>query len=208
MPARVRWHSVRMVRDEVAGLVLAAGAGRRMGGPKGLLRRSPAGPTFVETAVAGLREAGVDDVHVGGGASAARVAARAGRAGGVVVEATGWDEGMGASVRAGLEALEPTDARAALVMLVDLPDVRADVHARVLAAAHEAGGDLARVLVRAAYDGRPGHPVLLGREHWAAIRQAAVGDRGARGLLDGPGTTLVECGDLATGLDVDRPTDL
>ena len=70
MPARVRWHSVRMVRDGVAGLVLAAGAGRRMGGPKGLLRRSPAGPTFVETAVAGLREAGVDDVHVVVGASA------------------------------------------------------------------------------------------------------------------------------------------
>ena len=64
-------------------------------------------------------------------------------------------------------------------------------------------GDLGSVLARAAYDGIPGHPVLLGREHWAAVREGAVGDRGARGHLAGPRTRLVECGDLATGVDVD-----
>jgi hypothetical protein len=57
------------------------------------------------------------------------------------------------------------------------------------------------VLARAAYDGRPGHPVLLGRDHWAGV--LAVSGRGR-----GPGTTWprtadeVECGDLATGRDV------
>lgn len=197
-----------MVDDEVVGLVLAAGAGRRMGGPKGLLRVAPTGLSFVETAIAHLREAGVDEVHVVVGASAAEVRALAVQAGGVVVEATGWGEGMGASLRAGLDSLRSTDARAALVMLVDLPDVRTDVHERVLEAARDAGGDLGSVLVRAAYAGTPGHPVLLGREHWDVIREGAVGDRGARGHLDNPGTRLVECGDLATGRDVDRPTDL
>ncbi len=197
-----------MVHDGVAGLVLAAGAGRRMGGPKGLLRLSPAGPTFVETAVARLRESGVGEVHVVVGACADRVSTLAERAGAHVVEATGWDEGMGASLRCGLEALERTEAQAALVMLVDLPDVGAAIHTRVLEAVVGAGGELAGVLARAAYDGTPGHPVLLGRQHWDTIRQDATGDRGARGHLDGPRTRLVECGDLATGRDVDRPTDL
>lgn len=183
-----------------------------MGGPKGLLRLSPSGPTFVETAVARLREAGVGEVHVVVGASADRVSALAVKAGAHVVEATGWDEGMGASLRRGLEALERTEAQAALVMLVDLPDVGAAIHMRVLeqatGEATDAAGGLGRVLARAAYDGTPGHPVLLGREHWDAIREDATGDRGARAYLDDPRTRLVECGDLATGRDVDRPTDL
>ena len=197
-----------MVDDRVAGLVLAAGAGRRRGGPKGLLRLSPAGPTFVETAVARLHEAGVSGVHVVVGASAARVSALAERSGAHVIEADDWDEGMGASLRRALEALADTPAQAVLVMLVDLPDVGATVHARVLVAAATAGGDLGSALVRAAYNGRPGHPVLLGREHWDAIREDATGDRGARGYLDSAQTQLVECGDLATGRDVDRPADL
>lgn len=183
-----------------------------MGGPKGLLRLSASGPTFVETAVAHLRTAGLDEVHVVVGASADRVSTLAQRAGARVVEAAGWDEGMGASLRRGLESLDDSRAQAVLVMLVDLPDVGAAVHARLLTAAGDvvgdAEGELAAVLVRAAYDGTPGHPVLLGRDHWQAVGEGAVGDRGARGYLDSPRTRLVECGDLATGRDVDRPSDL
>ena len=202
-----------MVHDGVVGLVLAAGAGRRMGGPKGLLRSAPSGPTLVETAVARLHEAGVGEVLVVVGASAPAVASLAEKAGARVVEAPDWDEGMGASLRHGLEALAGTGAQAALVMLVDLPDVGSAAHVRVLevaraSAASAADGGLGSLLVRAAYDGRPGHPVLLGREHWDAIREGAVGDRGARGHLDAASTLLVECGDLATGRDVDRPADL
>ena len=155
-----------MGSDRVAGLVLAAGAGRRMGGPKGLLRLSASGPTFVETAVAHLRAAGLAEVHVVGGAAAARLYTHAQRAGGRVVEAADWDEGMGASLRRGLQSLDDSPAQAALVMLVDLPDVGSEVHARLLTAAGDvvgdaegdAEGELAAVLVRAAYDGTPGHP--------------------------------------------------
>ena len=69
---------------------------------------------------------------------------------------------------------------------------------RVLAAA--TGPD---VLARAIYDGRPGHPVLLGRDHWAGVIEGATGDEGAKGYLAGRHPTLVECGDLADGHDVD-----
>ena len=115
------------------------------------------------------------------------------------VRADDWAEGMGASLRAGLLALEPTDHATALVSLVDLPDVDAAVVAR-LAASSGGSGDLAR----AAYDGTPGHPVLIGRDHWAGVVASATGDRGARDYLAAHEVTLVECGDLATGVDVDR----
>jgi CTP:molybdopterin cytidylyltransferase MocA len=60
------------------------------------------------------------------------------------------------------------------------------------------------VLARAVYDGRPGHPVLLGRAHWAAVIGSATGDEGARHYLAERHPTSVECGDLAAGHDVDR----
>ncbi|MFW5472474.1 nucleotidyltransferase family protein [Knoellia sp. CPCC 206450] len=194
-----------MTDGGVAGLVLAAGAGRRMGGPKALLQLSPSGSSLVEMAIDRLHDAGVVDVHVVVGSAAASVTVHAEHAGGLVVEAADWDEGMGASLRRGLEAVDATDADAVLLMLVDLPDVGADVHARMLAAA---GDDLADVLVRAAYKGVPGHPVILGREHWKAVSESAVGDHGARDYLASQQPRLVECADLATGRDIDRPADV
>lgn len=131
-----------------------------------------------------------------------------------------YQKGMGSSLRAGLVALAglakvparttstgatteaPIDA--ALVMLVDLPGVGAEVIARVLEAAR--AGDVRSALLRAAYDGQPGHPVLLGRDHWAGASAAVGGDRGARDYLSTRGVRLVECADIGSGLDVDRPT--
>jgi CTP:molybdopterin cytidylyltransferase MocA len=113
------------------------------------------------------------------------------------------EAGMGSSLRVGLAAV-PTGADAALVMLVDLPDVGAAVIDRVLATARSAD-DLPRLLCRATYRGEPGHPVLLGRSHLAAISRTAVGDSGARDYLTAHDVLAVECGDLAGGADVDRP---
>ncbi len=115
-----------------------------------------------------------------------------------VTVAEDWAEGMGASLRAGLRSLAGSAAEGALVTLVDLPDLVPEVVARVLAA-----GDGPSTLARATYDGRPGHPVLLGRDHWPGVIESAVGDQGARAYLATRAVVLVECGDLATGRDVD-----
>jgi CTP:molybdopterin cytidylyltransferase MocA len=115
-----------------------------------------------------------------------------------VVVASDWREGMGASLRAGLRSLAGSRDDGTVVSLVDLPDVVPEVVARVLAAA-----DGPASLVRASYDGAPGHPVLLGREHWPGVIETAVGDQGARRYLAAHDVVLVECGDLATGHDVD-----
>lgn len=188
-----------------AGVVLAAGAGRRLGAPKALVRLAPDGPTLVETAVERVRSAGCGRVVVVVGASAAEVSEALSRSHVEVVVAHDWDEGMGASLRAGLTHLEPGDDDLALVTLVDLPDVTAQVLTRVLAAA---AGDGRAALARAAYDGVPGHPVAIGRDHWGAVRSTARGDRGAREHLRVTPHRLVECGDLATGRDLDTTADL
>lgn len=196
--------------DEVAGLVLAAGAGRRMGGPKALLT-DPDGTSRVAATVEALRRGGCAHVTVVVGAQAEVAAPRAAAAGADVVVGERWAEGMGESLREGLDAVTSGVARAALVTLVDLPDVGPEVVRRVLDAWHDEGrGEDA--LVRATYDGRPGHPVLLGRRHWAPLREGLAGDVGAGPYLAeqraGRKVTEVRCEDLATGRDVDRPEEL
>ena len=179
---------------DVVGLLLAAGAGERFGGPKALARDAD-GTSWLLRSVQALGPCA--KVVVVLGAEAERAAAllpmSVSR-----VRADDWAEGMGASLRAGLTALASTDHDAALVSLVDLPDVDAAVVARLVGSA--AGRD---DLARASYDGRAGHPVLLGRDHWAGVVESATGDRGARDYLAAHDTRLVECGDLATGADVD-----
>jgi CTP:molybdopterin cytidylyltransferase MocA len=181
------------------GLLLAAGAGRRMGGPKAL-RTDTDGTSWLARSVSTLLDGGCDAVTVvlGAGAEDARLHLE-----GLdvdVVVADDWAEGMGAALRAGLAAL--SDESVAVVSLVDLPDVGPAVVHRLLEVGVDPG-----LLARAAYGGQPGHPVLLGREHWPAIIGRASGDSGARDYLAEHAVTLVECGDLATGRDQDRPTD-
>ena len=71
-----------------------------------------------------------------------------------------------------------------------------------------ANQELRASLRRAAYDGVPGHPVLIGRDHWEQVIASASGDHGARHYFRATPHELVECGDLATGRDVDTPEEL
>ncbi|MDN4174641.1 NTP transferase domain-containing protein [Nocardioides sp. SOB77] len=171
------------------GIVLAAGAGRRMGTPKALV------DDWLARAVHVLRAGGCDRVTAVLGARADDALALLPPRTAYVV-AQDWADGMSASLRAGLAAADPA-AEAVVVTLVDLPDLVPEVVARV--GRHAAAGSLAR----AAYAGVPGHPVLLGRDHWAGVLAETGGDRGAKGYLASHEVVLVECGDLATGQDVD-----
>lgn len=174
----------------VAGIVLAAGAGTRFGMPKVLAEQGE----WLCRAVDALASGGCDSVVVVLGAAIVEVPPPA-RA----VVAVDWASGASASVRAGLGAV--TDADFAALALVDTPDVGADVVRRVLAAARSAPSGLAR----ATFAGRPGHPVVIARRHWVALTDTLLGDEGARTFLAGRDDVIaVECGDLATGTDVDQ----
>ena len=182
----------------VAGLLLAAGAGRRMGGPKALVELD--GEPLVRRGIRLLAEGGCDPVTVVGGASAERVRPRCD--GASVVEAAAGATGMAAALRAGLAAL---DADACVVALVDQPLVT-PAAVRRLRAAH-AGGAVAAV---ATYDGRPRNPVLLDRTTWAAVADAASGDDGARTWLRAHPDLVseVDCTDVGAPDDLDTPQDL
>ena len=181
------------------GLLLAAGAGRRMGMPKALVTDERG--SWLVRGVDVLQAGGCEHVAVVLGADVARAATLLVDLDVAVVVAEDWAEGMGASLRAGLRSLAGSAADGAVLSLVDLPDLVPAVVERVIAAAE---GPAA--LARASYDGRPGHPVLLGRDHWPGVLETALGDQGARAYLAAHDVTLVECGDLATGRDVDsRP---
>ncbi len=172
----------------VAGVLLAAGAGKRFGGPKVLAEQGE----WLHRGVAALSDGGCDDVVVVLGAAVVSVPPPA-RA----VVAADWAVGMSASLRTGLAAVGEADL--AVLALVDTPDVGADVVRRVLAAVGPSG------LARAVYDTRPGHPVVIAREHWPALVATLHGDEGARRFLAGRDDVgAVECSDLASGHDVDR----
>ena len=176
-----------------AGLVLAAGEGRRFGGPKAPFVLD--GERLVDRAVRVLREAGCEPVTVVLGAWVGDVP------GADVVVNDDWPTGMGSSLRRGLEHLGP-DVDIALVTLVDLPGLTAEAVRRLVAAE---SADPRESLASATYDGVRGHPVLLGRAHWAGVTASATGDRGARAYLAEHEVQLVEVGDVATGDDLDNP---
>ncbi|MEJ3746287.1 NTP transferase domain-containing protein [Actinomycetes bacterium KLBMP 9797] len=184
----------------VAGLLLAAGAGRRYGGPKALAHHD--GQLLVERAAETLRAGGCAPVIAVLGAAADRVRADARLPGVTLVDNPEWDTGMGSSLRAGLTALTDTDAAAAVVLLVDQPGITA-VAVRRLAAL--AAPD---TLAMAGYGDRRGHPVLLGRDHWRGVAALATGDVGARPYLSAhaPTITVVPCADVADDTDLDTPS--
>ena len=190
--------------DRILGVLLAAGAGRRAGGPKAL-RLAADGTSWLLRSIAVLRDGGCAAVIVVLGCQAARardVLAKSTLAEDsmiTVVEASNWEQGMGSSLRSGLSAARSASWRAVLVHLVDLPDVTAEVVRRLIRQAPPGTAPLARVT----YGGRPGHPVFIGRDHLESIMASLTGDSGAKGYLARHSAHSVECGDLASGQDHD-----
>jgi molybdenum cofactor cytidylyltransferase len=176
------------------GLVLAAGAGTRFGdAPKQLapFRGRPLLEWAVraQCAVDGLERV---VVVLGSRALEVREAVALGRAETIVCE--DWESGQAASLRRGLRELAGSDH--VVVTLGDAPLVTPAVIELFVAAEPR---------TRAVYDGRPGHPVVLGTEEIAALT-SLHGDRGARDLLRGG--PVMEVGHLCSGRDVDTPDDL
>jgi CTP:molybdopterin cytidylyltransferase MocA len=181
----------------VAGLILAAGSGSRLGQPKALVELG--GERLVDRAVRVMRDGGCDPIVVVSGAAPVSVS------GATVVVNKGWATGMGSSLRVGLTALADSAAPAVVVSLVDQPDIGADVVRRVIEA-FAAGA----TVVTATYAGKRRNPVLLARATWAEVARLAEGDEGARPYLAAhpDEITGVECDDLGSPADIDTPDDL
>jgi len=188
--------------DRVGVVLLAAGRGVRFGdeAPKTLARlgRRP----LVTHAVAAATMSGLRPVVVVVGCQAADVAAASGTLA-EIVENPDWESGMATSLRAGLATVlgDPT-VTAVAVALADQPRIGADAYRR-LAGAHREGAELAV----ATYDGKRGHPVLIGRSHFDEAMRL-TGDEGARSLLGAHDVVEVPCDGTGDARDVDTPANL
>lgn len=182
--------------SEVAGLLLAAGEGTRLGSPKALVE--VAGVRLVDRGVRLLRDGGAAPVVVVTGAAPVNLL------GVITVHNPDWRSGMGSSLVAGLRAL-PEGCRAVVVALADQPLVGPGAVQRLIGA-YLAGASVAV----AAYHGSPRNPVLLAREHWPEVIRLAGGDVGARPFLRAHPEFVraVECADTGQPDDVDTPSDL
>ncbi|UQX90075.1 nucleotidyltransferase family protein [Jatrophihabitans telluris] len=155
----------------VAGLVLAAGAGRRFGGPKAEVELD--GIRLVDRCVAVLRAGGCDPVLVVARHELSADGAR-------VVINPDPDRGMGSSLSIGLAAVEAAGSGACVLVLVDQVGI-SPAEIRSLTAVHSRSGE---PVVVARREGRRSHPVLLARGVFAEVMLLAEGDSGARRYLD------------------------
>jgi CTP:molybdopterin cytidylyltransferase MocA len=197
-PGEVRRQDVALgvVDPQIAGVLLAAGEGTRLGGPKALVE--VAGARLVDRGVALLRDGGTAPVVVVTGAVDVPLL------GVITVHNPDWRSGMGSSLAAGLGAV-PDSCAAAVIALVDQPLIGPDTVRRLIAA-YRCGARIAA----ACYDGKLRNPVLLARDEWAGVLALATGDVGARPYLHAhpDRVTAVECGDIGRPDDVDTPEDL
>ena len=178
----------------VVGIVLAAGAGRRFGGPKAEVVL--AGERLLDRAVRVLRTGGCTDVVAVVRARARVVDARA-------VVNDDPERGMASSLALGLQAAAETSASRAVVVLADMPGVQPTTVAAV-------AGSSAPIAM-AGYAGRRGHPIAFARELWAEVAENVHGDEGARAYIDAHPelVSVVEIGDARRALaDIDTAADL
>jgi CTP:molybdopterin cytidylyltransferase MocA len=189
----------------VAGLILAAGLGRRFGGAKLVapLRGRPLVSYALDVAGRARAAGLLSDLRIVIARGDHALAGLARDAGVVAVANPAPERGLSSSLRLGLAAL---DASAALVLLADQPLLRLDVVAVLVAAWHEQLGLLIRPRYARSPD-EPGHPVLVDRSLWPLTAQLE-GDAGVGRLLPAgaPGVALINI--PGSNPDVDTPADL
>lgn len=177
----------------VVGVVLAAGSGSRLGGPKAEL--TVHGIRLLDRAIGVLSEAGC--VHI-----VAVVRPGTPVAGAIAVTNEDPDRGMRSSLALGIDAASDLSAEAVAVLLVDTPGISADA-ARSVIQAWRPG----RIAV-ASYGGRRGHPIVMARRHWRRAVDLAGPDEGARTLLRVESAAVDEIAVDGDPTDLDTPEDV
>jgi molybdenum cofactor cytidylyltransferase len=178
----------------IAGLLLAAGGAKRFGAQK--LLAPLEGAALVCHAALHLADA-VDELVIVVGSEAELVRGALHDVPAVVVENTGWRQGIASSIRCGIAAL-PTSTQAVIVALGDEP--RIDSESMRLVTARWVASRAP--IVSARYRGRRGHPVLFDRCVFDEL-SALDGDSGARTVIERRADDVVY-----VDVDAERPADV
>lgn len=178
-------------------LILAAGAARRFGRPKQLADWQ--GRPLVAHAVRTARAAGLRPTVVLGAYADEVTAALDARC--RTVEAPDWSEGMGASIRAGVRALEVDEMERFAIWTCDQPLVTGDDLSRLDEACR--GVDAAA----AAYEGIVGVPACFDASLYGRLAELD-GDTGARPLLRETALRVRDVEMPRAADDIDTPSDL
>jgi molybdenum cofactor cytidylyltransferase len=178
----------------IAAVILAAGASRRLGEPKQLVRIG--NETLLERAVRVAREADCSPIVVVTGAEYQRVLAGSSLHNVTNVVNDKWQEGMSSSIRCGVEALRSIvgDLEGMIVMACDQPSVSAGHLQRLM---------YTRDLRASGYAGRRGIPAFFPNEYFDVL-MTLEGDKGARELLQSATFDMLPDGEL----DIDTVADL
>jgi molybdenum cofactor cytidylyltransferase len=190
----------------ISAVVLAAGLSTRMGGQTKALLPLREGDTFVTRIIRTLNDAGIHDVVVVVGHESARVQ--------MAVEQSGlsartvlnpqYHQGQLSSVLAGLDAIDHPDVDAMILALVDAPLFSAATVRALVQRFAETGAPV----VRAVHGDEHGHPVVIARSLFAALRTAPP-THGAKPVVRG---NVSAAGDVAVDdpgafIDIDTPDD-
>lgn len=185
---------------KISAVILAAGAGTRLGGvAKALLEHD--GGTFLGRIFATARQVGLHEAIVVVGPPHDRaVGSYARKLGARVVENPDPARGMASSVALGFAAL--TDEDAAWLWPVDHPDVSAATLRALIAALD------GHAAARPVFELRGGHPPLIARSLFPALAACTNLDGGARAVLAAADTIDVSVTDRGCVRDVDTAADL
>lgn len=181
-------------------LILAAGASRRFGSPKQLVRID--GRPMLHAVVSRAVEVAGHSVSVVLGAHAAELAPLLSHSPAGIVINRDWEQGMSSSIRAGLARL-PGTADGVMILLVDQPSVTTEDLRRLVGAWRRQPD----YLVAAQYGTTTGAPAIFPRWSFRELGELR-GDRGAGALLQRHADRVVRVPIAAAALDVDTPEDL
>ena len=186
----------------IRGILLAGGAGVRVGGAK-LLAAFPGDPVPIGVRAAQSLREGVGNALAVVRAGDTPLAQALREAGCEILESPDCARGLGASLAAGVKASREADGW--LIALADMPGIVPATH-RAVAEILARGSRLAAAV---GPDGRRGHPVGFAAALYAELA-ALDGDEGARGVVERNRAWLevVRVDDAGIHQDVDTPADL
>ncbi len=198
----------------ISAIILAAGESTRMGRPKQLIELD--GEPMMQKSLQTLLSSPVDEIVIVLGSLHATIREKLFENISVLDKTPQGDvnvrsvvnelsrEGMGSSIRKGIQALSPA-SEAAVIALADQPFIKSDTITSLIRAFTTSGKGIA--LPR--HGERRGHPVIFGAKYYPALCLLPP-DRGANTILrdNSQDVLTLDVDDEGILIDIDTPEDL